>query len=117
MKNLFDDVSFKCSVLVTKSYSTSFSLAVKMLDPTIREAIYSIYGFVRFADEIVDSFHGYDKETLLVDFENEYTKHMLNDTNKQHKPDFTKSTAWFINRFVIHGKQRKAAKAFGEALA
>jgi 15-cis-phytoene synthase len=74
MKQLFDDVSFKCSVLVTKSYSTSFSLAVKMLAPNIREAIYSIYGFVRFADEIVDSFHGYDKEYLINDFENEYYK-------------------------------------------
>jgi len=74
MKNLFDEVSFKCSVLVTKSYSTSFSLAVTMLAPSIREAIYSIYGFVRFADEIVDSFHGYDKETLINDFEIEYYK-------------------------------------------
>jgi 15-cis-phytoene synthase len=55
MKQLFDNVSFECSKQVTKSYSTSFSLAVKMLSPTIRYAIYSIYGFVRFADEIVDS--------------------------------------------------------------
>ena len=54
MKSLFDTVSFKCSKLVTQSYSTSFSLAVKMLSPAIRDAIYSIYGFVRFADEIVD---------------------------------------------------------------
>ena len=74
MKKLFDDVSFKCSKLVTKNYSTSFSLAVYMLSPCIRDAIYSIYGFVRFADEIVDSFHGYDKEQLINDFENEYYK-------------------------------------------
>jgi len=74
MKTLFDDVSFKCSVLVTKSYSTSFSMAVYMLSPTIRDAIYSIYGFVRFADEIVDSFHGFDKENLINDFEKEYYK-------------------------------------------
>lgn len=74
MKKLFDDVSFKCSVLVTKSYSTSFSLAVHMLAPSIRDAIYSIYGFVRFADEIVDSFHGFDKEELIYDFEKEYYK-------------------------------------------
>ena len=78
MKQLFDEVSFKCSVLVTKSYSTSFSLAVKMLAPNIREAIYSIYGFVRFADEIVDSFHGFDKEYLINDFENEYYKAQKN---------------------------------------
>ncbi|MFM2367828.1 MAG: hypothetical protein RL619_124 [Bacteroidota bacterium] len=74
MKQLFDDVSFKCSKLVTKNYSTSFSLAVYMLSPIIRDAIYSIYGFVRFADEIVDSFHGFDKENLINDFEKEYYK-------------------------------------------
>lgn len=74
MKSLFDTTSFKCSKLVTKSYSTSFSLAVHMLAPSIREAIYSIYGFVRFADEIVDSFHEYDKEYLINDFEKEYYK-------------------------------------------
>lgn len=74
MKKLFDDVSFKCSVLVTKSYSTSFSLAVNMLSPSIRDGIYSVYGFVRFADEIVDSFHGFDKQTLIEDFEKDYYK-------------------------------------------
>lgn len=74
MKSLFDTVSFKCSKLVTQSYSTSFSLAVKMLSPSIRDAIYSIYGFVRFADEIVDSFQDYDKENLINDFEKEYYK-------------------------------------------
>ena len=76
MKQLFDDVSFKCSKLVTKSYSTSFSLAVNMLSPNIRDAIYSIYGFVRFADEIVDSFHDFDKERLINEFEVEYYKAM-----------------------------------------
>ena len=74
MKKIFDDVSFKCSKLVTKNYSTSFSLAVYMLSPSIRDAIYSVYGFVRFADEIVDSFHGYDKQDLIDDFEKEYYK-------------------------------------------
>ncbi|TDW47396.1 phytoene/squalene synthetase [Flavobacterium sp. 270] len=76
MKSLFDTVSFKCSKLITKNYSTSFSLAVNMLSPSIREGIYSIYGFVRFADEIVDSFHDYDKEYLINDFEKEYYKAM-----------------------------------------
>lgn len=74
MKQLFDQVSSETSKLVTKKYSTSFSLAVKMLSPTIRAAIYNIYGFVRFADEIVDTFHDYDKEQLLNDFEIEYYK-------------------------------------------
>jgi len=69
MKSIFDTVSNNCSKLVTKTYSTSFSLAVKMLSPTIRQDIYNIYGFVRFADEIVDSFHDYDKEALFEQFE------------------------------------------------
>ena len=69
MKALFDTVSYACSVNVTKAYSTSFSSAVKMLAPSIRQDIYNIYGFVRFADEIVDSFHDYDKEELFRKFE------------------------------------------------
>jgi len=72
MKTLFDQVSNNCSRLVTKSYSTSFSLAVKMLSPKIRKDIYNIYCFVRFADEIVDSFHAYDKEKLINKFEADY---------------------------------------------
>ena len=78
MKELFDQVSFDTSKLVTKKYSTSFSLALKMLSPTIRSAIYNIYGFVRFADEIVDTFHDYKKEELLDDFEKEYYKALDN---------------------------------------
>ncbi|MHA7058078.1 phytoene/squalene synthase family protein [Aquimarina sp. M1] len=74
MKALFDSVSYSCSKLVTNSYSTSFSLASKMLADSIRQDIYNIYGFVRFADEIVDSFHEYDKETLFNDFETEMYK-------------------------------------------
>lgn len=69
MKALFDTVSQKCSMLVTNRYSTSFSLATKMLAPGIRQDIYNIYGFVRFADEIVDSFHDFDKKALLDRFE------------------------------------------------
>ena len=68
MKAIFDNVSNQCSKTVTKSYSTSFSLATKMLSNSIRQDIYNIYGFVRFADEIVDSFHDYDKELLFNNF-------------------------------------------------
>jgi len=71
MKALFDSVSHQCSKVVTKSYSTSFSLATKMLSNSIRQDIYNIYGFVRFADEIVDTFHDYDKKTLFSNFEND----------------------------------------------
>ncbi len=69
MKAIFDTVSYSCSKIVTNSYSTSFSLASKMLSNSIRQDIYNIYGFVRFADEIVDTFHDYNKEELFNDFE------------------------------------------------
>ena len=69
MKELFDSVSYDCSKIVTNSYSTSFSLATRMLSPSIRTHIYNIYGFVRFADEIVDSFHSYNKMELFNRFE------------------------------------------------
>jgi phytoene synthase len=69
VKELFDIVSQSCSKSVTNAYSTSFSLATKMLAPTIRQDIYNIYGFVRFADEIVDTFHEYNKEKLFNNFE------------------------------------------------
>lgn len=72
MKSLYDQLSIDCSKKVTTSYSTSFSLATRMLAPSIRSAIHTIYGFVRLADEIVDSFHGYDKEMLLKKFEEDY---------------------------------------------
>ena len=69
MKELFDSVSSDCSKIVTNSYSTSFSLATRMLSSSIRTHIYNIYGFVRFADEIVDSFHSYNKMQLFNRFE------------------------------------------------
>lgn len=74
MKAIFDDVSRSCSKIVTNSYSTSFSLATKMLAPSIRQDIYNIYGFVRFADEIVDTFHDYNKEQLFTCFEEDLHK-------------------------------------------
>ncbi|MEI6816394.1 MAG: phytoene/squalene synthase family protein [Bacteroidota bacterium] len=71
MKSLFDDVSVQCSKLTTKEYSTSFSLGIYFLKNRLRNPIYSIYGFVRFADEIVDSFEGYDRKYLLEKFKND----------------------------------------------
>ena len=71
MKELFDKISEECSKNVTKSYSTSFSLATKMLSSNIRQDIYNIYGFVRFADEIVDTFHSYNKKELFKRFVND----------------------------------------------
>ena len=78
MKKLFDQVSERCSKIVTESYSTSFTLATKMLDFSIRQDIYNIYGFVRFADEIVDSFHEFNKKELLDLFEKDLKK-SIND--------------------------------------
>ena len=69
MKSIFDAVSKDCSRIITQTYSTSFSMATKMLANSIRQDIYNIYGFVRLADEIVDSFHDYDKEALFIQFE------------------------------------------------
>ncbi len=68
MKKLFDKYSQEASVAVTKKYSTSFYKGVSFLDKKIRNDIHAVYGFVRFADEIVDSFHGFEKETLLAEF-------------------------------------------------
>ncbi len=68
-KDLFDKVSLKCSKLTTRAYSTSFSLGIRCLNKELRGPIYTIYGFVRFADEIVDTLHDYDKNLLLKRFE------------------------------------------------
>ncbi|MEY4217229.1 MAG: hypothetical protein RLZZ68_1685 [Bacteroidota bacterium] len=68
MKHVFDNISHEMSTLTTKRYSTSFSLGIRMLSQEIQKPIYAIYGFVRFADEIVDTFHDFDKAALLEDF-------------------------------------------------
>ena len=81
MKNIFDEVSYRCSENVTKTYSTSFSFATRLLSENIRKDIYNIYGFVRFADEIVDSFHDYNKTELFNDFSDDLEKAL---TNKIH---------------------------------
>jgi 15-cis-phytoene synthase len=71
MKELFDKVSAECSKITTTSYSTSFSLGIKFLAKKFHQPVYGIYGFVRFADEIVDSFHDFDKRALLEKFRKE----------------------------------------------
>lgn len=79
MKFTFDKVSYDCSKVVTESYSTSFALATRMLASSIRKDIYNIYGFVRFADEIVDTFHDYDKEELLNRFEKDLNSSLVDE--------------------------------------
>jgi 15-cis-phytoene synthase len=68
MKSLYDKTCVECSQLITNRYSTSFSMGIRVFDKKFRDPIYSIYGFVRFADEIVDTFHQFDKSTLLQRF-------------------------------------------------
>ena len=68
MMQLFHELSRQCSKITTEKYSTSFSSAIKLLHPELRTPVFNIYGFVRFADEIVDTFHEHDKATLLAMF-------------------------------------------------
>ncbi|MFN5422658.1 MAG: phytoene/squalene synthase family protein [bacterium] len=71
MISIFHDVSHECSRVTTQRYSTSFSSAIKLLHRDLQGPIYDIYGFVRFADEIVDTFHDHDKSLLLAEFKAE----------------------------------------------
>lgn len=71
MMQLFHTVSERCSKVTTENYSTSFSSAIKLLHYDLRQPVYNIYGFVRFADEIVDTFHAHDKATLLSQYKGE----------------------------------------------
>ena len=133
MKSIFDSVSKQCSKIVTNSYSTSFSLATKMLASTIRQDIYNIYGFVRFADEIVDSFHGYNKEVLFNKFEHDleaaltdrislnpilnafqetYHKYQL---NKEHVDAFMKSMRLDLHKKDYLTKEEYQAYIYGSA--
>jgi phytoene/squalene synthetase len=113
---LYDRVCAECSVLTTKAYSTSFSLGIRFLGKPLREPIYSIYGYVRFADEIVDTFHHTDKAVLfdrfkkdtdlalkegislnpiLHAFQKVYNKYSL---DKEHVNLFLQSMEWDLNR-------------------
>ena len=71
MMHLFHKVAHQCSRVTTETYSTSFASAIRLLHKDLQEHIYNVYGFVRFADEIVDTFHGHNKEALLQQFRNE----------------------------------------------
>jgi len=133
MKKLFDQVSENCSKVVTQSYSTSFTLATKMLDSSIRQDIYNIYGFVRFADEIVDSFHDFDKQDLLNLFELDLKKSIkdkislnpiLNSFQKTFNKyeidyklvnSFLKSMKWDLNKKQYLNKEEFNEYVYGSA--
>jgi phytoene/squalene synthetase len=72
--NLYDETCFECSKLITAKYSTSFSKGIRAFNKTYRYPIYAIYGFVRYADEIVDTFHDHDKAQLISDFKQDTFK-------------------------------------------
>ena len=78
MHKLYNTTCQECSQLITNRYSTSFSAGIKAFDPSIRAPIYAIYGFVRFADEIVDTFHDYPQATLFYKFK-EDTGHAIEE--------------------------------------
>jgi phytoene/squalene synthetase len=98
MKQLFDDISQEMSRLTTKRYSTSFSLGISFLHKDLHKPIYSIYGFVRFADEIVDSFHGYDKQKLLSNFKEETYKSISEGISLN---PILNSFQWVVNKYDI----------------
>lgn len=133
MKTLFDQVSHQCSKLVTESYSTSFSLATRMLSNEIRQDIYNIYGFVRFADEIVDTFHQYNKAELLERFEQDL-EHSLHDKislnpilnsfqetvhkysiNREHINAFMQSMKWDLSKKVYDSEKDYKQYIYGSA--
>lgn len=95
---LFHDTSLKTSAIVTKNYSNSFYLSTLLLDKRVKTAIHSIYGFVRFADEIVDTFHGYDKAYLLQKFETDMHEAI---ENKISLNPILNSFQWAVNEYGI----------------
>ena len=101
MKSTFDKLSLKTSELTTKTYSTSFSLGIKMLSKKFHEPIYSIYGFVRFADEIVDGFHDYDKKKLLIQFEKNCFDSIKDGISMN---PILNSFQWVVNKYNIDHK-------------
>ncbi|MBN1337703.1 MAG: phytoene/squalene synthase family protein [Bacteroidales bacterium] len=98
MKDIFDIISRKSSKLTTNTYSTSFSLGIRVFDKKFHEPVYAIYGFVRFADEIVDSFHGYDKKKLLDKFRGD-TYEAIRDGISLNP--ILNHFQWVVNKYAI----------------
>ena len=98
MKALFDNLSQDISKMTTRRYSTSFSLGIRFLNKELHKPIYSVYGFVRFADEIVDSFDGFDKEVLLKEFKEDTYKAI---ENKISLNPILNAFQWAVNTYRI----------------
>jgi|TARA_B110000211_G_scaffold207457_1_gene243244 phytoene/squalene synthetase len=115
-KELYDQVCGDCSVLTTQAYSTSFSIGIRFLGKPLRRPVYAVYGFVRFADEIVDTFHGHDQSLLFEAFKKDTynaidQKISLNpilqafqqvyhrfNIDREHVDLFLQSMEWDLNR-------------------
>lgn len=108
---LYHNTSFECSKLITRRYSTSFSLGIRMMDPKLHMPIYGIYGFVRFADEIVDTFHHRDKKSLLDKF--------CLDTYEAIENRISLNPVLHAFQAVVHqyGIERKLIDAFLDSMA
>ena len=102
---LYNEVSNYCSELITKKYSTSFSLGINTLHKSIHKYIYNIYGFVRFADEIVDTFHDLDKQKVLDEFEKDTFQSI---ENKFSTNPVLHSFQMVVNKFNIEENHIKA---------
>lgn len=98
MKQLFDTLSLEMSAMTTKRYSTSFSLGIHFLSKDLQAPIHAIYGFVRFADEIVDTFHEYEKEELLREFKHETYKALERGISLN---PILNSFQWAVNTYKI----------------
>jgi 15-cis-phytoene synthase len=106
MVSLYNSTSFGISRIITNAYSTSFSLGIRVFAKEFRDPVYSVYAFVRLADEIVDSFHGFDKKTLLMKFREETFKaleegistnpviHAFQQTVKKYNIDYSLITSF-----------------------
>ena len=111
MKKIFDTVSIKCSRVTTNAYSTSFSLGILCLGRELRDPIYAIYGFVRFADEIVDSFHSFNKKELL--------EHFVEDTYSSIEEGISLNPILNSFQHVVHkfGIERELIDCFLKSMA
>jgi phytoene synthase len=98
MKQIFDNLSQDMSKMTTRRYSTSFSLGIRFLNKDLHKPIYSIYGFVRFADEIVDSFDGFDKSTLLAEFKKDTYAAIK---NKISLNPILNAFQWVVNTYKV----------------
>lgn len=105
MKALFDQTARQCSRLITEAYSTSFTLGIKTLDKSLHDPIFSIYGFVRYADEIVDTFYGFDQKELLLKFKEDTYKAIEEGISLN---PILNSYQWVVNKYGIENDLTEA---------